>query len=80
MIGGNRRQALGNQKVVGIAGTHLDHVTLAAKRLNAVDQQQLNAAMGTAGELVGVGTAELLLGFHSTDSQNRIGVFGIMAI
>ena len=50
MVRGNGRQAVRNEIVQGVAGLHLNDVALLAQVINRLDQEQLDAAVGGAGE------------------------------
>ena len=47
MVRGQRRQALGQEVVVGVAGPDFDHVALLAQMIHRLDQQQLDTAVGS---------------------------------
>ena len=49
VVGGDGRQAMRNEIVVGVAGPHFDDLALLADMLDRVDQQQLDAAARALG-------------------------------
>ena len=50
MVGGDGRQSLGQQIVVGVTRPDFDHVTLAAQVFDRLDQQQLDPTVRSLGE------------------------------
>ena len=74
VLGGDRRQPLRKQVVVGVAPLHLDHLALLAEVFDVMNEQQLDAAalaLGKTGaaslKVVGAGVGHFFRG-HEIES------------